>query len=380
MTSNEWDYIVITLLGFTTQSHEYKVLIQNKICDIVDIITMDKEILLKLTADDEDDKGKIILRNAPMKAWQVNKFMIMKDMLMELAENAGGISNLTEDDYTGITTDFFNEYRLHWSGNSKTTQPTINTSGVSSTNNNTNTGHSGSSNHSELQNFIRSIKKDRSQYEVIKDDRQFDNWQRSFLAVARTHKLEEIFDENYTPDGNKPEEFQLWQEKQRFVYSVFDLTLKTDYGKTLVRKYQHTFDAQKIWVDFVKYMRSSTKAQMAASELLSWLTSSRFDRNWRGTSRSYILYWQNRVQEYESYMDDPQDHFTDLQKTRMLQNTVQEYPELRQVRINMDHARVQNRKELKYCEYTDLLLSAADAYDNMARNSKVMYAINKFIN
>jgi hypothetical protein len=102
---------------------------------------------------------------------------------------------------------------LKWSGNSKTTQPTINTSGVSSTNNNTNSGHSGSSNHSELQNFIRSIKKDRMQYEVIKDDRQFDNWQRSFLAVARTHKLEEAFDENYTPDGNKPEEFQLWQEK-----------------------------------------------------------------------------------------------------------------------------------------------------------------------
>jgi hypothetical protein len=95
-----------------------------------------------------------------------------------------------------------------------------------------NTNSTTNSINQELQAFIQSMKKDQTQYEVLKDDKQFDNWERSFLAVARTHKLDEVFNEAFQP-GTTQEEQDLWQEKQRFVYSVFDLTLKTDYGKHL---------------------------------------------------------------------------------------------------------------------------------------------------
>jgi hypothetical protein len=107
------------------------------------------------------------------------------------------------------------------------------------------------------------------------------------LAVARTQKLDEVFNKNYIPVVS-PDEQALWNKKQQFVYSVFDLTLKPDYGKTLGRKYQDTFDAHMIWQTLLKYIKSSTKAHLTASDLLAWLTSSKYDRSWPST-RSYIL-------------------------------------------------------------------------------------------
>ena len=49
------------------------------------------------------------------------------------------------------------------------------------------------------------------------------------------------------------------------MFSVLDKHLLTDMGKTIVRKYVHTTDAQSVWKDFQEHMKSSSKG---ASELL----------------------------------------------------------------------------------------------------------------
>ena len=38
-----------------------------------------------------------------------------------------------------------------------------------------------------------------------------------------------------------------------------DKHLLTDMGKTIVRKYVHTMDAQSVWKDFQEHMKSSSK-------------------------------------------------------------------------------------------------------------------------
>ena len=43
------------------------------------------------------------------------------------------------------------------------------------------------------------------------------------------------------------------------MFSVFDKHLVTDMGKTIVRKYVHTTDAQSVWNDFSYHMKSSSK-------------------------------------------------------------------------------------------------------------------------
>jgi hypothetical protein len=63
----------------------------------------------------------------------------------------------------------------------------------------------------------------------------------------------------------------------------------------LLRKYQATFDAQKVWAEIVADATSSTKAQIMSSELQSWITSAKFENTHRGTSSSFVMYWLNKV-------------------------------------------------------------------------------------
>jgi hypothetical protein len=84
--------------------------------------------------------------------------------------------------------------------------------------------NSNSNNQTSPTNFSKNIKKDHTQYDILKDDCHFNNWQRSFMAVAHTHELEDALTPDYVP-GITPDKQALWWKNQQFVYSVFDMTL-----------------------------------------------------------------------------------------------------------------------------------------------------------
>jgi hypothetical protein len=67
---------------------------------------------------------------------------------------------------------------------------------------------------------------------VYKDEKQWDTWQRSTLAQARAQDVAEILDRDYAPTSS--EERDLFTEKQKFMYAVFERTLQTDQGKAFV--------------------------------------------------------------------------------------------------------------------------------------------------
>ena len=60
----------------------------------------------------------------------------------------------------------------------------------------------------------------------------------------------------YDDDGQ-----ELFKQKQSFMYSVFNkvLLLQSDMGKTIVRKYAPTLDAQAVWKEFETHMSTSSK-------------------------------------------------------------------------------------------------------------------------
>lgn len=286
MTIESYDYVLITM--------KY----------LIDLQILDKHTLSLLTADVIDDKRKVVCPNATMNIWLQNSLMILSDMIKGFADSLGGTRHSMESTISKIKMDDWNEYKEGWKKKQTTVIPSLKPTSA-------NTG-SNSNTQSNASNFSRNNLKDRSQYKVLKDERQYNNWQILFSAVAITHELDELFDDSCVP-GVSPDEQALWNKKQQFVSSVFDLTLKTDYGKNLVQKYQDTFDSQTIWQGLVKYMKTSSKSNLTASDLLAWLTSSKYDQSWPST-RSYILYWQNKLQEYHTYCSKEADPFSDIQK------------------------------------------------------------------
>ena len=125
----------------------------------------------------------------------------------------------TEDDFENLNIQDFNHYRI------KKYNPHKNNNISATTNKNR-----------EVDYFKKSIKRDKTQYSIFRQDWQWDSWKRNTVSTAKTHGCEDVLDPNYSP--RTKDEKELFIEKQKFMYCVLQEKLQTDMGKHLVRKYQ----------------------------------------------------------------------------------------------------------------------------------------------
>jgi hypothetical protein len=210
--------------------------------------------------------------------------------------------------------------------------------------------------------FKRGIKRDPSQFPTLKDEKQWDNWDRTNRAQARAQGVEQILDSSYVPTTT--EDKALFEVKQMYMFAVFEKTLLTDQGKAYVREFEKESDAQSIYRRISEHAIKSTKASLEASTILSYITSCKLGEGsaWRGPTASFVLHWQNQVRLYEAQVEK-EEYFSNGQKRHMLQNAVHPVQELRAVKTQADQHKTQTEKELTYDQYVTLLLSAASAYD-----------------
>ena len=88
--------------------------------------------------------------------------------------------------------------------------------------------------------------------------------------------------------------------QQKYIYAILESKVLTDKGKSIVRGYETTFNAQLAYKDLVDHHLKSTKALIDSASILSYITSSKLGTGeWQGTTESYIINWQNQVRLYE---------------------------------------------------------------------------------
>jgi hypothetical protein len=99
--------------------------------------------------------------------------------------------------------------------------------------------------------FEKTVRRDQSQFPVLKEDKQFDSWNQATMATANALGLSDVFDPEYVPPTIDTDAVNLWRAKHEFVYAVLIRILQTDKGKALVRKYARLGDAQMIYKDLL---------------------------------------------------------------------------------------------------------------------------------
>jgi hypothetical protein len=116
------------------------------------------------------------------------------------------------------------------------------------------------------QEFRRSVKRDKTHYTSLQDDKHFNSWNRGFVATAFMHHTHLVLDENYIP--TTANDIAIFCEIQTFMYAVLEEHLKTDKGKSFVSQFESDLDAQSIYRKLKKYAKSSTAAQISGDSLL----------------------------------------------------------------------------------------------------------------
>ncbi len=194
--------------------------------------------------------------------------------------------------------------------------------------------------------FKKGIKRDSKDFPLLKDDKSLDAFWIAFDSESAAQDVTEISDGRYKAET--VEDKQLFQLKQTFMYSVLQKTLLTDQGKACVHQYEASSDAQAIIRDMREYSTMSTKYSS--------------DGKWNGTLVAFIHHWQEQVRKYENLVPS-KDHFSDGLKKNMLQNAVSDIEELHNIRGTSNQLRGYLGTQITYHAYGQLLLSAAEQYD-----------------
>jgi hypothetical protein len=126
---------------------------------------------------------------------------------------------------------------------------------------------------------------------------------------ACAQDVAKILDPTYKP--TKPKDKLCFDEKQKYVYAVFEQKLLMDKGKALVCMYEATADAQSIYSKLVDHCTKSVKASLDLTTLMEYITTIRLDGgSWVESTASFILNWQDKLCKFEK-LTDKLSHFSD---------------------------------------------------------------------
>ena len=172
-----------------------------------------------------------------------------------------------------------------------------------------------------------------------------------------------MLDPEYTPSNSEKE---LFEAKQVFMFSVLDKHLQTDMGKTIVRKYVHTTDAQSVWKDFQEHMKSTSKGASDKRRLTQYVTSTVLDDNYKGTTKQFVLHFIEQFRQLDKISEES-EHSPPQIKLQLLQNAVRPINDLRIAKTLDEFQSITTgygrSTSLKYQTYYDLLKNACARCD-----------------
>ena len=123
----------------------------------------------------------------------------------------------------------------------------------------------------ELMVFRKVINRKIAAYPSLRDERYFGGFKRSLFIVPKSHECNEDLHPTFTP-GCESEQQELFEVKQTFMYSVFNVNVQTDMGKTIVRRHLTTTGAQSVWRDLCEHMKTSSKGPSEKRRLTQYVT------------------------------------------------------------------------------------------------------------
>ena len=214
--------------------------------------------------------------------------------------------------------------------------------------------------------FKKGNKRDISLYPELKDLVHFSAWQLTFVALVKKDDLANVIDPMYKPAGS--EATDVFALQQQFLFAVFTRTLKDSTAKDILRTYQTTGDAQKIYAKLCSAATKSAKAKLAKDDLSEFLTTAKLDHTWKGSHHGFILHWKSKLRAYEELADSSELH-SNKQKRNLLSRAVSGIPYLREIEnthdlIDATSSSVGALHSVDFDTYLELITRAAHRDDH----------------
>ena len=143
------------------------------------------------------------------------------------------------DDWSNVSSEEFNDFRMR--GYQIYTQAPMPERFNNPNDPSSNTSPYSSSKTSKAEQFKKGIKRDPSLFHTLKNKKHFKSWNRHLLTTVGIQDVKEVLDPQYEP--KTPEDAELFQLKQEYMYNIADTILQTDRGIVYVGQHEHDHDA-----------------------------------------------------------------------------------------------------------------------------------------
>ena len=203
--------------------------------------------------------------------------------------------------------------------------------------------------------FKKGIKREIAAYPSLKDERYFDGFKRSLFIVAKTHECNEVLEPTYTPG-----------RENYFMFSVFNANLQTEMGKTIIRRHLANTDAQPVWKELTKHMRTSSKGASEKRRLTQYIPNTVLDDSFKGTTEQFVLHFHEPFRQLDEFSEDS-EKVPPTVKLSILQAAVRSINDLRNVETLDEFQNTTyghgSSTSLSSDTYYDLLINACVTYD-----------------
>jgi hypothetical protein len=117
--------------------------------------------------------------------------------------------------------------------------------------------------------FLPSVKVDVKQYPVFSgENAAWSKFKRGVISLASTHDLEEIFDVNTIVPSIGDHDYQMFQEKNKFVYSMWILRITSGLALSILRDFEDAKDGRGVYLKLLNiYECRSNMKQVALMAL-----------------------------------------------------------------------------------------------------------------
>ena len=150
------------------------------------------------------------------------------------------------------------------------------------------------------------------------------------------------------------------------MYKVFNEALLTDIGRTKVKKYLKSTDAQAVWKEYSEYMTTSSKGASEKRKLTHYVTNTVLDSQFRGTTKQFVLHFKEQFRRLDE-LTDLSETMPDSIKMTLLQNVVKDISQVSIVETLDEYTSTTSGDEssthVNYSAYFNLLINACVRYD-----------------
>ena len=212
-----------------------------------------------------------------------------------------------------------------------------------------------------LNNFKKGTKRVASVYPIVKNDKYYDTFQRSFLANLKAQGLYDAADPDHDPESGDIYEQELFKGKQSFVYSVLVTSLQTEKGRELIKEFEG--DARSIILKLHHYHTKSNVAQHDIITLTTEITNLTLNDSWKGTVRQFLSHFKEKLRLLDSLVP-VSDQLPEITRLTFLQRAVQQNHDLRQIHV-MDSVwrfKTDSTEALTFDTYYNLLWHQYDLH------------------